>query len=155
MWAAAWTVEVKSITWLYTWIQGSFLAAQTAKNPPARKETWVQSLVWEDPLEKRMATHSSIPAWRIPMNRGVWQGYSPWSHKQWDINEPLSTLLHNKWAPNWAVLKPFHSWSHTGQIPLSTCTNSCGLDWDWGSASRMLLTWLLAGSLSSSLHRSV
>ena len=36
------------------------------KNPPAMQETWVQSLGWEDPLEKRMATHSSIPAWRIP-----------------------------------------------------------------------------------------
>ena len=36
------------------------------KNLPALWETWVQSLVWEDPLEKSMATHSSILAWRIP-----------------------------------------------------------------------------------------
>ena len=36
------------------------------KNPPAMQETWVQSLGWEDPLEKGMATHSSILAWRIP-----------------------------------------------------------------------------------------
>jgi len=36
------------------------------KNPPEMWETWVQSLVWEDPLEKRIATHSSILAWRIP-----------------------------------------------------------------------------------------
>ena len=36
------------------------------KNPPAMQETWVQSLGWEDPLEKEMATHSSILAWRIP-----------------------------------------------------------------------------------------
>ena len=35
------------------------------KNPPAMWETWVQSLAWEDPLEKGMATHSSILAWRI------------------------------------------------------------------------------------------
>ena len=35
------------------------------KNPPAMQETWVQSLVWEDPLEEGMATHSSILAWRI------------------------------------------------------------------------------------------
>ena len=35
------------------------------KNPPAMWKTWVQSLVWEDPLEKRMATHFSILAWRI------------------------------------------------------------------------------------------
>ena len=36
------------------------------KNPPAMRETWVQSLGWEDPLEKGKATHSSILAWRIP-----------------------------------------------------------------------------------------
>ena len=42
------------------------MMAQTVKNPPAVWETWVRSLGWEDPLEKGMATHSSIPAWRIP-----------------------------------------------------------------------------------------
>ena len=42
------------------------LVAQLVKNPPALHETWVQSLGWEDPLEKGMATHSSILAWRIP-----------------------------------------------------------------------------------------
>ena len=47
--------------------------AQTAKNPPAKQETWVQSLDWEDPLEEGMATHSCILAWRIPMNRRAWQ----------------------------------------------------------------------------------
>ena len=36
------------------------------KNLPATQETWVQSLCWEDPLEKEMAPHSSILAWRIP-----------------------------------------------------------------------------------------
>ena len=36
------------------------------KNPPAMRETWVRSLGWEDPLEKEMATHSSILAWRTP-----------------------------------------------------------------------------------------
>ena len=41
-------------------------AAQTVKSLPALQETWVQSLDWKDPLEKRTATHSSIPAWRIP-----------------------------------------------------------------------------------------
>ena len=41
------------------------LVVQTVKNPPATQETWVQSLDQEDPLEKGMATHSSILAWRI------------------------------------------------------------------------------------------
>ena len=40
--------------------------AQTGKNPLAMQETWVQSLVWGDPLEEGRATHSSILAWRIP-----------------------------------------------------------------------------------------
>ena len=42
------------------------LMAQTVKNLPAMQETWVPSLDWEDPLQKGMATHSSILAWRIP-----------------------------------------------------------------------------------------
>ena len=44
------------------------------KNPPATQETWVRSLGWEDPMEEVIATHSSIPDWRIPMDRGAWQG---------------------------------------------------------------------------------
>ena len=47
--------------------------AQTVKNLPAMQETWVQSLGLEDPLEEGMAIHSSILAWRIPIDRGVWQ----------------------------------------------------------------------------------
>ena len=43
------------------------------KDPPAMWETWVQSLGWEDPLQEGMATHSSILAWRIPMDRGAWR----------------------------------------------------------------------------------
>ena len=45
---------------------GPSLMAQTVKNPPAMQKTAVQSLGWENPLEKGMATHSSILAWRIP-----------------------------------------------------------------------------------------
>ena len=40
--------------------------AQKVKNLPAMQETWVRSLGQEDPLEEEMATHSSVPAWRIP-----------------------------------------------------------------------------------------
>ena len=46
---------------------------QIVKKLPAMQETWVRSLGWEDPLEEGMATHSSILAWRIPMDRGTWQ----------------------------------------------------------------------------------
>ena len=47
----------------YSWAS---LVAQLVKNPPVTWETWVQSLGWEDPLEKAKAAHSSILAWRIP-----------------------------------------------------------------------------------------
>ena len=43
------------------------------KNLPAIRETQVGSLDWEEPLEKEMATHSSVLAWRIPMDRGTWR----------------------------------------------------------------------------------
>ena len=52
----------------YSW---AFLVAQMIKNLPAMRETWVQFLRWEDPLEESMATHSSVLAWRIPMDRGA------------------------------------------------------------------------------------
>ena len=48
------------------------LVAQVVKNPPAMQETWVRSLGREDPLEKKMATHSSILAWKNPMDGGAW-----------------------------------------------------------------------------------
>ena len=60
----------------------SSLVAQLIKSLPAMQETWVQSLGQEDPLEKEMATHSSIPAWRIPWTS--LEGYSPWGHKESD-----------------------------------------------------------------------
>ena len=47
-------------------LDGASLVAQMVKNLPAMQETWVLSLIWEDPLEKGMATHSSILAWDIP-----------------------------------------------------------------------------------------
>ena len=47
--------------------------AQMVKNLPVIQEIWFLSLGWEDPLEKGMATHSSILAGRIPMDRGAWQ----------------------------------------------------------------------------------
>ena len=50
----------------------SSLVAQSGKNLPAVQETRVRSLGWEDPLEKEMATHSSILAWKNLMDRGAW-----------------------------------------------------------------------------------
>ena len=55
----------KKMQWIYK-SKGASLIAQLVKNLPAMQETWVQSLGWEDPLEKGKATHSSILAWKIP-----------------------------------------------------------------------------------------
>ena len=62
----------------YSWVS---LVAQMVKNPPAMRETWVQSLGWEDPLEKGTAIHSSIVAWRIPWTEGAVRLQSTGSQK--------------------------------------------------------------------------
>ena len=66
------------------------MLGQQVKNLPAIQETQealAGSLGWDDPLEEKMATHSSILAWRIP---GL-AGYSPWGRKAWGMTEKLST----------------------------------------------------------------
>ena len=62
----------KCFNYTYTYIWTS-LVPQMVKSPPAMRETWIQSLGWEDPLEEGMTTHSRILAWRIPTDRGAWQ----------------------------------------------------------------------------------
>ena len=62
------------------------LVAQMVKNPPAIRETWVQSLGWEEPLEEGMAIHSNILAWRILMDRGAWQATVPKPAKRWTLS---------------------------------------------------------------------
>ena len=57
------------------------LVAQSVKNLPAVQESWVRCLGWEDPLEKEMATHSSILAWEIHGQKSL-VGCSPWGHKE-------------------------------------------------------------------------
>ena len=54
----------------YSW---AYMVAQTVKNQPTMWETQVQSLGWENPLKEDMATHFSLLAWRIPMDKGAWQ----------------------------------------------------------------------------------
>ena len=66
---------------LISWQQSS-LVSQTVKNLPAICETWIQSLGQKDPLEKGMATHSSIFAGEFHGQRKL-AGYSPWGSKEW------------------------------------------------------------------------
>ena len=61
------------------------------ENPPAMQETGVGSLRQEGPLEKGMATHSSILAWRIPWSL---EGCCPWGRKEFDIAEQLTLSLY-------------------------------------------------------------
>ena len=75
-----------------------FLVAQELKNFLEMQETWVQSLGWEVPLEENMATHFSVLAWRIPMDRGSWLAtVHGWGHKDLDTTDQLSTHFYIKW----------------------------------------------------------
>ena len=78
--------------------------AQLVKNPPAMRETWVQLLSWEDPLEKGKATHSSIPTPGL---------YSPWDHKESDTNDRLSLSL----QASFHLCEGLRLEHHSGQLP--------------------------------------
>ena len=60
-----------------------FPGGYMVKNPPEMQETWVRSLACEDPLEEGGATHSSILAWRIPMDGGACWAIVPGVTKSW------------------------------------------------------------------------
>ena len=84
------------------------LVAQTAKNPPVMQETQVRSLGQENPLEKRMAIHSSIPAWRIP-----------WTEEPGGLQSMGSQRVGHDWVTN-TPQTPSLSGSHTpGHHPLA------------------------------------
>ena len=72
-------------------MSSSSLGTQRLKRLPEVWETWAQSLGWENPLEKEMATHSSLLAWKIPWRSLV--GYSPWGCKESDMTEWLHFLF--------------------------------------------------------------
>ena len=67
--------------------------AQRLKHLPAMRETWVRSLGREDPLEEGMATHSSLLAWRILMDRGAWKA-TVHGITESDMTEQLSIAQH-------------------------------------------------------------
>ena len=70
----------------YLYFAGASLVAPMVKNLPAMQETQVQSLGWEDPLEKGMATHSSILAGESQGQRSL-MGYSPWGCNELDMTQ--------------------------------------------------------------------
>ena len=75
------------------------LMAQMIKNPPAMKETWVQSLGWEDPLEEGTANPLLYSCLENPHGQRSLEGYNPWGHKESDMTEELNIytcLLENE-----------------------------------------------------------
>ena len=70
------------------------LPRNSLKNPPVVWETWVSSLGWEDPLEEGMATHSSILAWRITMDRRSWRATVHGVAKSWTRLSDFTFTFH-------------------------------------------------------------
>ena len=81
------------------------LVAQMVMSLLAVQEIWVRSLGQEDPLEKGVATHSSILAWRIPWTEDI-VGHSPWGCKESDMTERLTLSLFKLLGPQSSSLFP-------------------------------------------------
>ena len=84
------------------------LVAQMVKNPPAMRETWVQSQGWEDPLEDGMTTHSGILAWRIPMDRRAWRATVHGVTKSWTWLSNEAQHIHIFSLPRRALVAHFY-----------------------------------------------
>ena len=82
------------ITILIT-LKGASPGGSMVNNPSAMQETQVGFLGWEDPLEKEMATHSSILAWESHGQSSL-AGYSPWGCKESDTTEPTGHSRHSQ-----------------------------------------------------------
>ena len=83
------------------------LVAQRLKRLPARWETWVRSLGWEDPLEKEMATHSSMPSWR-----------SPWTEELGGLQSTGSQRVRHDWVTSLSLFT-FIWWSKVQQVNIT------------------------------------
>ena len=82
------------------------LVAQMVKNPPVKRETWIGSLGWEDPLEEGVATHSSILAWRIPWTEEP-GGLQSVGSQESDTPEWLSTHSNHPSQVGWDIWWPW------------------------------------------------
>ena len=78
--------------------------------------TWVQSLDQDNPLEKGMATHSSILAWKIPWKRSL-EDHSPWGCNELDTIERLTTPL----SPEFSLFWPLYVWINMAQMRMVRC----------------------------------
>ena len=110
-------------------------SARWWKNPPPMQETWVWSMAWEDPLEKGMATHSTIPAWRIS-----------WTE------EPgrLQSMVWQRVGHDWATFTFTHLFLRCS-LPLTRCTYSLTFTKGNSFIIICLATYVHAESLQSCL----
>ena len=83
--------------------------AQQGKYLPAMQETQIQSLGWEDLLEKEMATHSSTLTWETHGERSL-AGYNPKGHKESEMTEQLSTAHTEKGG---SLIQSFVTWNYS------------------------------------------
>ena len=113
--AEAWESRENGAEWDFLLLPS--LVAQTGKNLPAAQDTGAHSLGQEDPLEKRMATHSGILAWRIP-----------WTE------EPGGSTVHGSWRVehDWAT-NTYHFPCVVGDPPRAPQTRAGGLPWSFWS----------------------
>ena len=79
---SSFSVVTEVVFWVIGWVQITSLVAQMIKHLPTMRETRVQSLGWEDSLEKEMATRSSTLALKIPWTEELSAGYCPWGRKE-------------------------------------------------------------------------
>ena len=105
------------------WYSWASLVAQLLKNLPALWETWVWSLGWEDPLEKGMATHSSILAWRIPWTtvHGVTKSCTQLSDFHFHIlwRPPLTTIFQSLFLELWSLKETTKLFLEEERFPMS------------------------------------
>ena len=121
--------------------------AQLVKNLPAMPETWVQSLGWEDSLEKGKTTHSRIP----------WTMYSPWGHKESDMTERLSLFtpraegiqFGNEWRcsslkwnlPGFCIYLDGPQWPAPSVCKTAAPGRLHGIYWRWRRAPGLPRSW--------------
>ena len=129
---------------------GAFLVAQRIKHLPAMQETRVRSLGWEDPLEKEMATHSSIPSWRIPWTEEPGGLQSTGSQSQTRLSD--FTFFESKPSPCSDFLNTFIIFTTCESLPVSLQFSlglplfpmRCWVKWQkWpGMCVRTLRSWV-------------
>ena len=88
-------------------LKWAFLVVQMAKNLPAMQETCVRSMGQKDPLKKRMATHSSVLAWRVPGTEET-GSCRPWGHKELDTTESLKQPFEYHMSQYFAISTNHH-----------------------------------------------